>query len=734
MTKPDQSPARRLAGSLATRARGAGRALAGLGLRRGLALGTAALLLVLVAGGTLWLATRPSLDELEAARAPDIEYRDANGEALYLAHGVTDEHVPLAEIPEHLQEAVIALEDRRFRAHDGIDLRGIARAATRNLMSEGIVEGGSTITQQLVKITYLRPEKSYLRKLHEAMLAREMEDRYSKDEILEAYLNRVYLGSGASGVGGGARIYFGKPVQEVSLAEAAALAAILRAPSEVNPFRDTEALRARAGLVIRLMAEQGRIDAGQANAARVELATMAPRPKDAPYGGWFADWVQGQARKLAASLDGDVTLRTTLDPELQRRAERAVAGALGGQPMQAALVALRRDGTVAAMVGGNDYAQTEFNRATDAVRQPGSTFKTFVYLTALERGMRPGELIPDMPINIDGYRPQNFDGKYRGQVSLAAGLAHSINAATVNLAHRLGIHNVAETARALGIEAELTETPSLALGASGMTLLDLTEAYAAIATGRAPIEARGIAGVQTRDHDYEPLAASLPAPRGRAEQLLAHRDTMTSMLRAVVTDGTGHAVRDKVPGAVGKTGTSQNHRDALFVGWANDLIVGVWVGNDDDSPMDGVTGGSLPARIWAEVLSGTAPSAETGDADTLATDMPTPRIRPQDLDTSAPEPDRTETATAPEPRAQPQQRAQQQRRAQPGRAVEGLVNRALNGGRVSARDVMNALTSDLSGGRRGCNVRACQQAYRSFRASDCTYQPYGNRPRQRCTR
>ena len=743
MKKPDPSQFRNLASRFGSAARRGGHKVKSLsrgpgwGGRHGrgrlpLVLG-AALGILVVGGAGAWIATKPDLAAAQAAMPAELDFEDAVGNPLYLAHGVTSEYVTLDRIPAHLQEAVIALEDQRFREHGGVDLRGILRAGMRNMVSDGIVEGGSTITQQLVKISYLTPEKSYMRKLREARLAAQMEDSFTKDEILEAYLNRVYMGAGATGVGAGARIYFDTSAANLSLAQSAALAAIIRAPSEINPFSAPDALRDRAALVLDLMEDQGRIDAGVANAARIELATMSPQRGRAPYGGWFADWVKGQADAMTTTLDGAVTLRTTLDPGLQVAAENAVASVLGDRAYEAALVALRGDGSVAAMVGGRDYAQSEFNRATDALRAPGSTFKTFVYLTALQRGMRPEDAISDRPVDIDGYAPQNFDGKFHGDVAMAVAFVESMNAATVQLARTLGIDAVAETARALGIEAELSETPALALGASGVTLLDMTEAYAAIASGRAPVQARGLAGVSGRDMDFHPFEWGDPEPEGRAAQLLEHRGTMTGMLRAVVTDGTGQAA-GAVPGAVGKTGTSQDYRDALFIGWAGDLVVGVWVGNDDNSPMDEVTGGSLPAEIFTAFFQGAPEEVPDGTAEPedaapeiVASDMPSPQARPETL-SDLPEPARAVAAPAPRPSASGGRSS----------AVETLLGRALNGQRVSARDVVNALQQDTSGGGAraagNCNVSACERAYRSFRASDCTFQPYGNRPRELCTR
>ena len=601
--------------------------------------------------GLLWLTKLPDLDEMEAQASPFMQTQD--GAALVMAGGTTSEYVTYAELPETLTQAVISLEDVRFRDHGGLDLRSIGRAFVSNMRAGGIVEGGSTITQQLVKISYLTPERTYTRKIHEALLAREIEARYSKDEILERYLNRVYLGSGARGVGAASRVYFGKPVQDLSLAESALLAASIQIPSVVNPYGDTDRLRPRALQAIENMQWVGDISAEDADAARTEIETREFSRSAPAYGGWFADWVAAEAEEHAEGRAA--TVHTTLDPELQIQAEAAIAEVLGDRPMQAALVALRPDGSVAAMVGGRDYSESQFNRAVSAVRQPGSTFKTFVYLAALAEGVTPDRTITDQPINLDGYRPENYGGGFSGIVTMRQSFVRSLNAATVTLAHYIGFEKPAQAARALVIEAELMETPSLALGASGVTLLDLTEAYAAIAEGEGPVEAWGLTSMTLPDGTEQDIAHPQPESTDEARRLLAHAPEMTRLLRDVVTSGTGRAVAG-VPGAVGKTGTSQESRDALFVGWDDRYTVGVWVGNDDNSPMEGVTGGGLPAQIWAKFLTG-AP------------------------------------------------------------AIEELS--------------LNSISETIGG---TCNVQACSQAYRSFRASDCTFQPYGNRPRQLCER
>jgi len=605
-------------------------------------------------------ATLPDLDDIRPGAENRLVFEDTNGDPLIARGSVPSDYAAAERIPDALRNAVVAVEDQRFFDHGGLDYRAILRAAWRNMRAGEVVEGGSTLTQQLVKITYLEPDRTFQRKLHEAVLTRQLERRSSKDEILTRYLNSVYLGAGATGMPAAAQVYFGVDIANLTLAQSAALAAMIRAPSTVNPFSDLPRLRDRAMLVIDLMVNQHRIDTAAANAARAELTTMAPKRSNASYGSWFTDWVVREADGLSTGFDGVVILRTTLDPQIQTAAETALNTIMeqAGSPAEAALIAMTPSGQIVAMVGGRDYSKSQFNRATDALRSPGSTFKTFVYLTALSQGIAPMDRIDDAAIDIDGYRPENFEGRFRGKVSLAEAFARSLNAATVRLAMTVGLDRVVETARTLGIEAELSETPALALGASGVTLIDMVEAYAGIASGIIPVKGRGIEGISSGG-DASLLSFRWPDPPSTeaTQRLMAAREDMTRMLALVVSDGTGQAA-DMPGGAVGKTGTSQDFRDALFIGWNGSLVTGVWVGNDDNTPMDGVTGGQLPAQIWKTFM---------------------------------------EAATTP--------------------AISGTEQ-------VAAVPVPTGST---------CNVSACQRSYRSFRASDCTFQPYRGR-RKLCTR
>jgi 1A family penicillin-binding protein len=569
--------------------------------------------LVIFASGTtvvaVWLAMRdlPLADLLPPLDAPTVSVRTADGQTLTTRGAYRAPYVGLDEFPPQLLDAVIAIEDRRFREHSGVDLRGISRALVRNVSAGGVVQGGSTITQQLVKILYLEPERTISRKLQEAVLATTLERQLGKDRILELYLNSVYLGSGAYGMPAAAQTYYGKDVGELSLPEAALLAASIQLPSQVNPIADLGAVQNRGALVLNLMADQGRIDTATRDQALAQMALLAPEPPPARAGSYFADWVLEEVASLEGASSEAITVQASLDQSLQARAEEIVQRIMaeegptaGGS--QAAVVVMTNTGQVGAMIGGVSYADSQFNRATDAMRQPGSTFKFFVYLAALVRGASPDNTISDEPIQIGTWAPQNFDGRSHGTVTLQEAFAKSYNIAAVRLAQEVGIDAVVEVAQRFGIGSELKATPSLALGTSEVTLLDMTEAYAGLLAGRAPVTASGIATLR-----FGESGAALNVTAGadtEQTRLQRTREPMLGLLRAVVEDGTGRAAA--IPGVdiIGKTGTSQDSRDAWFIGMAvrRNTVIGVWVGNDDNSPMDRVTGGGLPARIFREVM------------------------------------------------------------------------------------------------------------------------------------
>ncbi len=529
-----------------------------------------------------------------------LELQSARGDTFAMRGVSHGQPVRLDSVPRHLPDAFVAMEDRRFFSHGGVDARGTLRAAIRNLSSGAAEQGGSTITQQLVKNSFLTPEKTLLRKAQEALLAVWLESRSTKDEILEHYLDTIYLGAGAYGVDAASRRYFAKPAAEVTLAEAALLAALAPAPSRLAPTRNPDAARERAALVLDAMVDQGFITTPQAQEAKRAPAQLARAPVEAVAFGHVADWAASQARALLAGTSGDFVVRTTIEAPLQRLANRVVAAALAGVSDQylvseAALVALRPDGRVVALVGGRDHATSQFNRATQAKRQPGSVFKLFVYLSALEAGMRPTDTIEDAPITIGDWSPENYAGRYLGPISLGRAFARSSNVAAVRLQERVGRDRIVELAKRMGLSSEIESHPSLALGTVEATLLEVTAAFAAVRAHAERVEPWVVRSVETAG------GATFGSPRRSLRGATWSREDSLELLSGVVRRGTGRAATLDVP-SYGKTGTTQSYRDAWFVGFADDLIVGVWVGNDDGTPTNGMTGGRLPTTIWHDFM------------------------------------------------------------------------------------------------------------------------------------
>ncbi len=546
----------------------------------------------------IWLAlTAPLSKSLQPMVPPSITLLAADGQAIARNGAIVDKPVKLANLPKHVPQAFIAIEDRRFYSHWGIDPRGLVRAAWNNLRGGG-TQGGSTITQQFAKMTFLNADRTFSRKAREVLIAFWLEAWLTKDQIFERYLSNAYFGDNVYGLRAASRYYFRRQPEELTLAQAAMLAGLVKAPSRLAPSRNLAAAQARSRLVLAAMAETGAITAAKAAATDPAVARAPSRPT-LPTGTYFADWAMPQARGRAEDAYGDATITTTLDARLQRLARSAVGRAPLGKA-QVALVAMRTNGDVVAMIGGRSYDTSPFNRATQARRQPGSTFKLFVYLAALRAGMTPQSMIDDSPILDSSYRPKNSSEHYRGQITLRQAFARSSNVAAVRLYKKVGSESVIKAARDLGIHSPLNADPSLALGSSGVSLLELTSAYAAVAAGRWPVS---------------PHAVTQEEP-GLFDRLLATRRTfgdtqhamLLDLLRAVVTDGTGQRAALGID-SYGKTGTSQDSRDALFVGFAGDLVVGVWVGNDDNTPLKGINGGTVPAQIWRDFMGGAVPGA-----------------------------------------------------------------------------------------------------------------------------
>jgi penicillin-binding protein 1A len=540
-------------------------------------------------------------------RAPMVVVLAADGTELARVGEIWGRPVPLHEMAPELPLAVVATEDRRFYQHFGLDLAGLARAALANLRAGRAVQGGSTITQQLAKNLFLTPERTLKRKIQEAMLAFWLERRFDKEEILTVYLNRVYLGAGTYGVDAAARRYFDASARELSLYQSALLAGLLKAPSRFNPLANPERAHARAVQVLENMAALGFVTEDEVRKlaqserprpARARATPEAPKPSAR----YLAEWVIEQLSDFVAVGDRDLRVETTVDARLQGLGEAAVARALEanppGGPEQAALVALSPSGAVKALVGGRNFGQSQFNRATQARRQPGSAFKPVVYLAALEAGLNPESRFVDGPFSIAGYSPRNYEGTYAGEVALAEAVARSINTVAVQVAVQTGLGRVVEMARRLGLGEGFEPEASLALGTGEVTLLDLTSAFAVLANGGK----RAWPFVLERITDTEGRVIWRRAGEG-AERLAdeAHVRVLTRWLAGAIEHGTGRQAQlDRE--AAGKTGTTQNFRDAWFLGFTADLVAGVWMGNDDASAMKNVTGGGPPARLWREFM------------------------------------------------------------------------------------------------------------------------------------
>ncbi|TAJ78378.1 MAG: PBP1A family penicillin-binding protein [Sphingobium sp.] len=570
----------------------------------------AGLALLMLAIG--WLAvTAPLSRSLRPIAPPSISLMSTDGHLIARRGAVIDTPVTIAQLPAHVPQAFMAIEDRRFYSHWGVDPRGIARAAWHNLWSDGSSQGGSTITQQLAKGVFLSSDRTMGRKAREAMIAFWLEAWLTKDQILERYLSNVYFGDNVYGLRAAALHYFNRAPERLTIPQAAMLAGLLKAPSRLAPTSNLKGARARAALVTQAMVDAGYLTQAERNALPPVRLNVRETP-DATTGTYFADWVLPDARDRAGAVYGEQKIDTTLDWRIQRLAEAAVRRApLGGA--QAALVAMKPDGSVVAMVGGKNYAKSSFNRAVQARRQPGSTFKLFVYLAAFRAGMTPEDMIEDTPITTGSYRPANHGGKYRGRISLRQAFAASSNVAAVRLTQKVGVDNVIKVARDLGVTAPLTEDLSLALGTSEIPLIELAEAYAAVAAGSYPVLAHGLP----------------PEERGWFERLMARQrafdDDELAMIRDLLSSaanrGTGSAAALRTS-TFGKTGTTQDSRDAIFVGYAGGLVTAVWIGNDDNSPLPGgAAGGGIPARIWRNFMSGAINEAvedapvETQDAD-----------------------------------------------------------------------------------------------------------------------
>jgi penicillin-binding protein 1A len=536
-------------------------------------------------------------------REPGIMLLAADGSVLAERGAFYGDEARVAELPAYVPEAIIAIEDRRFRSHFGVDPVGLIRALVENFRAGHVVQGGSTLTQQLAKNLFLKPDRTIERKLQEIVLAVWLESHFSKDEILQLYLNRVYFGGGAVGIEKAAQTFFGKSARDVTLSEAAILAAVLKAPTNYNPMTHPDAANARAREVLTDMVDEGFITKEEA-ARAIDLPTSVKASDYVPATQYVVDYVGEVLPLLVRNYDQSIVVETTIDPNVQAVAEKSLRRHLNEDgaklgASQSAFVMLDPSGGIKALVGGKSYVKSQFNRATKAKRQPGSAFKPFVYLTALEQGYTPDSVEIDEPIRIGNWEPENYGHKYLGPVTLTTALAQSLNSIAAKLAYNVTPQAVVSTARRLGITSDLAENASIALGTSEVTPLELTAAFVPFANGGAPVQPFIVNRVTTRDGQvlYERQAGGLG-------QAIASFDlgALNRMMRAVVTDGTGRDAQFGDFEIAGKTGTSQDYRDAWFIGYTAEYVAGVWVGNDDNSPMKRVTGGSIPTAIWRDVM------------------------------------------------------------------------------------------------------------------------------------
>jgi penicillin-binding protein 1A len=551
-----------------------------------------------------WYASDlPDVDKaFNASRRPTVTILSVNGELMARTGDVYGQLVQLEKLPPSLPAAVLATEDRRFYSHFGIDIIGLTRAMIANIKARRIVQGGSTITQQVAKNLFLTPERTLKRKFQELLLAFWLEKKFSKDQILSIYLNRVYLGSGTYGVDAASKKYFNRQAKNITIYQSAMLAGLLKAPSRYNPISSPIRAQKRTSQVLKNMVAAGFLNhQGALEALKDKNSALVTRKFKG--GRYFIDWVLGQVSSYVNPGDRDLVVKTTLDLSLQRLAEVEIERVLSQKGKkaavgQAAMVLMTPSGAVRVMIGGRSYRRSQFNRATQAGRQPGSAFKPFVYLAGLESGLHPNTMINDEPITIGDWRPANFSRKYEGPVSLAYALARSINTVAVKVGEKVGRDKVIAAARRLGLLGDFKTHPSISLGVGEVRLLDLTSAYATFANGGGSVWSHGIEEIRGANSEIL-YRRNSSGPRRVIDSI--HVAAINSMLSFAISNGTGRAANIGRPQA-GKTGTSQNFRDAWFVGYTADLVGGVWMGNDDAMPMKKITGGNLPAKLWRDVM------------------------------------------------------------------------------------------------------------------------------------
>jgi penicillin-binding protein 1A len=553
-------------------------------------------------------------------RRPTVVIKSREGDIVDRYGDIKGEIIDTKDLPPHVINAVLATEDRRFYKHFGMDIRGFVRAVTVNVKQGGFVQGGSTITQQLAKNLFLTRERTIKRKIQELILSFQLERELTKDEILSAYLNRVYLGSGAYGIDAAARVYYNKSAKELNVKEAATIAGLLKAPSRYSPNTNPQLAADRTATVLQAMVDAGYIEA--ANLKRSKGVPPVPRRK--PSSGdsirYFTDYVVAQLPDLIGEIEQDIIVETTLDKDIQKEMEQSITRALmryGSEynVSQGAAVTMRLDGSVVALMGGRDYGISEFNRVTESLRPPGSSFKPIVYLTALENGWNINSLVYDEPITTGKYQPKNFGNKYMGDVTLYTALTNSLNTVAVNLMRDAGPDKTIDTARRLGITTDLYPYLSTALGSEGVPMIQMASAYAVLGRGGIAVQPYAIERILAKDGEilYE---RTPPKKQERVVEQNANAQ-LNAMMRSVIDNGTGRGAKIGWP-AAGKTGTSQEYRDAWFIGFTDRYATAVWFGNDDNSPTKKLTGGSAPARVWKEVMT----KAQTQGGRSYATFIP----------------------------------------------------------------------------------------------------------------
>jgi penicillin-binding protein 1A len=573
-------------------------------LARRIALGAGLILLLLIAVLAL---TAPLSKSLQPITAPSVTLLSAEGKPIARRGAVIDAPVEAEKLPRHIPQAFLAIEDRRFYEHLGVDPWSIARAGVRNLRAGGVVEGGSTISQQMAKLSFLSSDQTAARKIQEAILALWLDAWLDKDQILSRYLSSVYFGDNVYGIRAAANHYFSRTPEQLTVEQAAMLAGLVKAPSTLAPTKNLKGARERGKVVVQAMVTAGFLD--PASAEKLPEVTLKRGPaKDVPAGTYFADWVFSELGESEPRY-GEQRIQTTLEDRLQRLAAQSIRS-VGTSGAQVAMVSMRPDGRVVAMVGGRSYKESPFNRVTQAKRQSGSTFKLFVYLAALRAGYTPSDAIEDRPLTIGKWSPENYESKYQGVISLRDAFAASSNVAAVRLSEAVGRERVIQAARDLGVASELEQGPTVALGTSAMSLMELTGAFASVAKGDYPVKPRGLP-------ESEEAFVGTPFEGSTRRHML-------ELLAAVTRQGTGRGAALEVP-TFGKTGTSQSSRDAYFVGFAGDLVTGVWIGHDDNRPLGNVTGGSTPALIWRAFMADAVkdvPVAETAESEPVAEELP----------------------------------------------------------------------------------------------------------------